>query len=77
MVRNEKTGRTIVRCRTIVRFGMAALVFVFVRDSGKGNRYQIITDTHRNYHASELDVDPIVPQGRSPPSKAQSFKNDS
>ena len=54
---------------------MAALVFVFVRDSGKGNRYQIITDTYRNYHASELDVDPIVPQERSPLSKAQSFKN--
>ena len=46
------------------------LVFVFVHDSGKGNRYQIITDTHRNYHASELDVDSIVPQERSPPFKS-------
>ena len=41
VVRNEKAGRT------IVRFGMLVLVIMY--DSGKGNRYQIITDTHRNH----------------------------
>ena len=58
VVRNEKAGRT------VVRFGMA--VFMFVHDSGKGNRYQIITDTHRNHAAGKIDVDSIVPQRRLP-----------
>lgn len=56
VVRNEKAGRT------IVRFGMAVVMFVLVHDSGKGNRYQIITDTRRNHTAGKIDVDSIVPQ---------------
>ena len=60
VVRNEKAGRT------IVRFGMAVviLMFVIVHDSGKGNRYQVITDTRRNHTAGKIDVDSIVPQCR-------------
>ena len=60
VVRNEKAHRT------IVRFGMAVVMFVFVivHDSGKGNRYQIITDTRRNHTAGKIDVDSIVPQCR-------------
>ena len=47
VVCNEEAGRT------IVRFGMAVFMFVivFVDDSGKGNGYQITTDSHR-YHAA-------------------------
>ncbi len=62
VVRNEKAGRT------IVRFGMAVviLMFVLVHDSGKGNRYQIITDTRRNHTVGKVDVDSIVPQCRLP-----------
>ncbi|MDE0301469.1 MAG: hypothetical protein OXN17_22820 [Candidatus Poribacteria bacterium] len=58
VIRNEKTGGT------IVRFGM--VVLVIVHDSGKGNRYQIITDTRRNHTAGKIDVDSIVPQCRLP-----------
>ena len=58
VVRNKKAGRT------IVRFGM--FVIVLVGDSGKGNRYQIITDTRRNHTAGKVDVDSIVPQCRLP-----------
>ena len=54
VVRNEKAGRT------IVRFGM----LVIVLDSGKGNRNQIVTDTHCNHAADKIDVDSIVPQRR-------------
>lgn len=60
VVRNEEAGRT------IVRFGMLVFVLVFVHDSGKGNGYQIITDTHRNHAAGKIDVDSIVPQCRLP-----------
>ena len=58
VVRNEKAGRT------IVRFGMAVviLMFVIVHDSGKGNRNQIITETRRNHTAGKVDVDSIVLQ---------------
>jgi hypothetical protein len=55
VVRNEKAGRT------IVRFGMAVLAIVFVYDSGKGNRYQIITDTHCNHATGKYRADSIVP----------------
>ena len=60
VVRNEKAGRT------IVRFGMAVVMLMLVHDSGKGNRYQIITDTRCNYTAGKIDVDSIVPQCRLP-----------
>ncbi len=60
VVRNEKAGRT------IVRFGMLVIVFVIVHDSGKSNRYQIITDTRRNHTAGKINVDSIVPQCRLP-----------
>ena len=64
VVRNEKAGRT------IVRFGMAVVILMFaiviVHDSGKSNRYQIITDTRRNHTAGKINVDSIVPQCRLP-----------
>ena len=40
------------------------LMLVFVYDSGKGNRYQIITDTHRNHAAGRYSANSIVPQER-------------
>ena len=60
VVCNEEAGRT------IVRFGMGVFMFVIVHDSGKGNRYQIITDTHHNHTAGKVDVNSIVPQCRLP-----------
>lgn len=63
VIRDEEAGRA------IVRFGM--VVFVIVHDSGKGNGYQIITDSYRNYEAGVPDVDPIMPQDRSPLSEAR------
>ena len=63
VVRNEKAGRT------IVRFGM--LVIVIMYDSGKGNRYQIITDTHRNHATGRYNADSIVPQDRPPLSEVR------
>ena len=38
------------------------LMLVFVCDSGNGNRYQIITDTHRNHAAGKYSANSIVPQ---------------
>ena len=53
-----------------MRFGMAVVILMFVivlvHDSGKGNRYQIITDTRRNHTAGKVDVDSIVLQCRLP-----------
>ena len=60
VVRNEKAGRTIVRC------GMLVFIVVIVYNSGNGNRYQIITDTHRNHATGKIDVYSIVPQRRLP-----------
>ena len=70
VVCNEEAGRT------IVRFGMAVFMFVivFVDDSGKGNGYQITTDSHRYHAAGVPDVDPIMPQDRSPLSDVQNPK---
>ena len=40
---------------------MAMLAIVFVYDFDKGNRYQIITDTHRNHATGRYSADSIVP----------------
>ena len=68
VVRNEKAGRT------IVRFGMLVLMLVFVYDSGKGNRYQIKTDSHRKHAAGRYNPDSIVPQDPPPLSEVRNSK---
>ena len=49
-----------------MRCGMLVFIVVIVYNSGNGNRYQIITDTHRNHATGKIDVDSIVPQRRLP-----------
>ena len=69
MERDAKVVRTEKAGGTIVRFGM--LVIVLVYDSGNGNRYQIITDTHRNHATGRYSADSIVPQDRPPLSEVR------
>ena len=68
VVSNEKASRT------IVRFRMLVLMLVFVYDSGKGSRYQIITDTHRNHATGRYSADSIVPQDHAPLSEVRYSK---
>ena len=51
------------------------LMLVFVYNPGNGNRYQIITDTHRNHTAGRYGANSIVPQDRLPLPDVRYSKN--
>ena len=54
---------------------MAVPAIVFVYDFDKGNRYQIITDTHRHHATGKYSADSIVPQDHLPLSEVRYSEN--